>query len=140
MMQGASRWTWQRAMTEVELWHDRLAAERNISSIAPGISADTCIDLSDWPAHHQIGDVEIFKLSTPRMLLEEGARMRHCVGSYVRDVMSGRTSIFSLRRDMRRIATLQVMGKKVVQLCGFANALPPAGIKRVAQQFVEDAA
>lgn len=130
------RWDWSRALAEVELWHDRLAAESAVGKLFGGISADTRIDLSDWPDHAEIGAFEIFKLTTPAMLMEEGRRMRHCVSSYIGDVINGRCTILSIRLEMRRIATAQIVGRKCVQLKGFANRRAPHGVERAVAKFL----
>jgi hypothetical protein len=126
-------WSWPRAMLEVTRWHDRIALEKRLP---PGIEPETCIDYSDWPEHAEIAGFEFFKLATPSALMEEGRRMRHCVASYVPDVMNGSSSVFSVRHEMRRVATLQVAKGKVVQLKGFANKLPSKPVAVAAQQFV----
>jgi hypothetical protein len=128
------RWTLARMRNEVELWHDRLNAEKGFKSEI-GLTLDTTIDLSDWPDHVEIGGYEVFKLTTPRMIMDEGRRMRHCVSSYVRDVFDGRCHLFSLRQEMRRVATVQIMGKRVVQIKAFANKQPPRAAEKAADQF-----
>jgi hypothetical protein len=132
-----ARWTWDRAWRETELWHDRLASVRNLSRLPGGIREDTCIDLSDWPDHAEQDGFEFFKLATPSMIFEEGRQMRHCVASYMGGVMNGDFSLFSIRRDMRRLATLQLAGKRVVQLKGFANKRPPAGVEKAVTAFAK---
>lgn len=126
-------WAWSRTLAEVALWHDKLAAEKVLPR---GITPTTIIDLSDYPDHSEVEGYEFFKLATPSLLMEEGSRMRHCVASYIPDVMNGRCSIFSLRRDMRRIATLEVAGGKVRQLKGFANKAPSRDVVKAADAFV----
>lgn len=128
------RWSLARMRNEVELWHDRLNAETGFKGKL-GITADTVIDLSDWPDHAEVDGYEFFKLSTPRMIMDEGRRMRHCVASYIGNVMSGQTHLFSVRQDMRRVATVQITGKRVVQIKAFANKVPPRSAERAAEQF-----
>ncbi len=129
------KWTWERAQTEVTFWHDRLAAEKEVQDFGGGIRSDTCIDLSDWPDHFECKGFEFFKLSTPSMLMEEGRRMRHCVGSYVRDVLNGNTSIFSVRAGLRRVATMQLVGSRIVQIKGFANRTVSSDLMKAALAF-----
>lgn len=134
-----SRWCWDRAMAETVLWHDRLAAEQGLGSLPGAIQPETQIDYSDWPSHFEHDGFEFFKLQTPSMLMEEGRRMRHCVASYIGDVLNGKTSIFSMRSDMRRIATVQVEGRRAVQIRGFANKMPSAYVSRAVDSFVSSA-
>lgn len=133
------RWTYERMTTEVSLWHDRLATNRSLKEYGMGITPTTVIDLSDWPDHTVVGDYEFFKLSTPAMLIEEGARMRHCVASYIPDVMSGQSHIFSIRQNMRRMATLQVRGPAIAQMKAFANKQPLKVVEAAAWLFVSTA-
>jgi hypothetical protein len=132
------RWSLERMMNEVELWHDRLAADTSLTQYGLSLKPSTLIDLSDWPQHAEVGGFEFFKLSTPYMLLEEGRRMRHCVASYIPRVVSGRCHIYSVRADMRRMATLEVVGTRVAQLKGFANKLPIKAVEAAAYQFARD--
>lgn len=134
------RWSWQRTLTEVELWHDRLAMEDNLKGLPGFLTADTVIDLSNYADHTEIAGFEVFKLATAGMLIAEGTRMRHCVASYIPDVFDGRTSIFSIRKDMRRLATLQIKDGQIVQLAGFANSSVPKYLAEIADQFVGGAA
>ena len=129
------RWSLQRMRNEVELWHDRINAETALKRGMVGVSLDTIIDLSDWPDHTELDGYEFFKLSSPRMIMDEGRRMRHCVASYVKDVMNGQTHLFSVRQEMRRVATVQIMGKRVVQIKSFANKMPPIAAVKAADKF-----
>lgn len=128
-------WQWNRAMNEVTLWHDRLNVEGGLNQLGGLVRPETVIDLSDWPDHHELDGFEIIKLSTPSMLMEEGRLMRHCVSSYIPYVFDGKTSIFSIRKDMKRVATMQVTDKRVVQLCGSANRQVSSAVKRVAATY-----
>ena len=120
---------------EVQLWHDRLAANRSVKEYGIGLEPGTVIDLSDWPDHVEHAGFEFFKLATPSMLMEEGRRMRHCVASYIPRVINGRTHIYSIRHDMRRMATLQITDGRPVQIKAFANRVPARGVVNAADSF-----
>lgn len=132
------RWSFERMANEVQLWHDRLIADDSLGKFGLAIKPDTVIDLSDWPDHVECGGFEFFKLSTPSMLMEEGRRMRHCVASYIGRVMNGSCHIYSIRADMRRMATLEIVSGRVVQLKAFANRLPIKAVEASASAFVRD--
>ena len=102
-----------------------------------GITATTPIDYSRLPASAAIEGFQIVKLDTPEALIVEGRRMRHCVASYIRDVVGGRCSIYSIRTEERRIATLEMDAKtgEVLQLKGYANSRPKPFVKSVVAQF-----
>ena len=63
-------------------------------------------------------------------LLDEGRRMKHCVGDYVDACAAGDCSIVSLRRTSllepgtRRLATVEVRGGRVVQARAACNESP----------------
>jgi hypothetical protein len=139
---GNEVWSWDKAFAEMQLWHDRLADEREITHICGGISATTVIDYSSLPATASVSGFEFVKLDTPGALITEGRRMRHCVASYVRDVVDGRCSIYSIRSEERRFATLEIDARtnSIRQLAGFANAKPKPFILQAARQFAREAA
>lgn len=132
------RWSFERMANEVQLWHDRLAADQSLEKYGIAITPGTVIDLSDWPAHVETEHFEFFKLATPSMLMEEGRRMRHCVASYIGDVMSGKCHIYSMRADMRRVATVEIVGRQVVQIKGFANKRPAQSVITSADAFARE--
>lgn len=131
------RWSLARMRNEVDLWHDRLHSEKTFKN-GLGITAETVIDFSDWPDHAEVEGYEFFKLSTPRMIMDEGRRMRHCVGSYIEDVRGGKTHLFSARQEMRRVATVQITGNRVVQIAAFANKVAPRSVQEAAEKFAAE--
>ena len=53
----------------------------------------------------------------------EGAKMHHCVAGYWQSVRTGSSKIFSLRTPTNQpMATIEVQGKKVIQIKGHSNA------------------
>lgn len=131
------RYSFERMENEVQLWHDRLASEQSATKYGIGLKMDTVIDLSDWPDHIEHNGFEFFKLSTPSMLMEEGRRMRHCVASYIPRVMNGGVHIYSIRHDMRRLATVEIVGTRAVQIKAFANKMPGKGVCNAADSFAK---
>lgn len=131
------RWSFERMENEVLLWHDRLASEQSTSKYGIGLKMDTVIDLSDWPEYIEHEGFEFFKLSTPSMIMEEGRRMRHCVASYIPFVMSGRTHLYSVRHEMRRLATAEIVGTRAVQIKAFANKAPANGVCNAVDSFAK---
>lgn len=78
-----------------------------------------------WDWEHANGDVtwSIRELVTDKELLDEGWTMRHCVSSYSYACSRGETTIFTLRRNGARCATVQVDPNKheIVQARGVRN-------------------
>lgn len=131
------RWSWDRVMVEAELWHDRLASEKNLLNIGGGITAETVIDYSDWPAEQVVGAFKFVKLDTPVAIFNEGRRMRHCVASYMADVINGSCTLYSIRLGDRRMATLELVDGAARQLAGFANSSPPKGVRAAVAAFLD---
>jgi hypothetical protein len=77
----------------------------------------------DWEHAHAGVTWSIRELVTDRELLDEGWTMRHCVSSYSYACSRGETTIFTLRRNGARCATVQVDPNKrdVVQARGVRN-------------------
>ncbi len=83
-----------------------------------------------------IGAVTFRALRTDAALRGEGARMEHCVASYAGDVASGAAHIFSVLRDGRPVATLELNRTyKISQLQGFRNRPPALDVRDAAQAF-----
>lgn len=139
---GNERWSWGKAMAETQAWHDRLATTREVQTITGGLSLDTCIDISDLPQSWAHDGLQFDKLDTASKLIAEGRAMRHCVATYVRYVIDGRCSIYSIRDDERRIATLEIdpSKKEIVQLSGFANSRTKPFVLKAANAFLKAAA
>jgi hypothetical protein len=134
------RWSFERMQNEVELWHDRTAADQSLGKYGFSLAPSTVIDLSDWPDHVEVGGFEFFKLSTPSMIMEEGRRMRHCVATYIPRVMNGACHLYSIRAEMRRMATLEIVGRTVLQLKAFGNRAPHKAVTAAAARFVREQA
>lgn len=69
-------------------------------------------------------------------LIEEGEKMHHCVGMYADKVAQGNTAIYSIRRTEEPdnpLATLELKGKKVIQVRAEHNRVPPIEV----QEFVK---
>ena len=89
------------------------------------------------------------ELDTGSLLAEEGLEQRHCIGTYVNACASGATRVFSLRRNGRRTATIELQRNhdgswRMVQIRGKANTViqDPAMLDaadQVAQAYSEAA-
>jgi hypothetical protein len=79
----------------------------------------------------------INELCTSRDLVAEGSDMRHCVASYVRACVSGRSSIWSMKLDTalgpRRVLTIEVdvAARRIRQAKRRFNAPPDAVERRI---------
>jgi hypothetical protein len=84
----------------------------------------------------------VVEILTSQELIEEGRVMRHCAASYAGSCASGRTSIWSLRKQIEngrviRLATIEVSNKqrRIVQVRRRCNRLPSAGDLAVLRQW-----
>ena len=115
VLMGAS---WKSLCRRSDDWHRSLLIE-----------VDPASDVR-WPAllpHLMLGSYEALELDCGYLLAQEGLEQRHCIGTYVNACSSGASRIFSLRRDGKRVATLELQRRQgsdwvLVQIRGKANA------------------
>lgn len=90
-------------------------------------------------------------LNTENELTDEGAAMRHCVGGYGSKVRGGHSLIYSISRDGKRIATMELAsagydntkqdrvpehrGWRFEQIKGVRNAPVAAAVETIARAF-----
>ena len=144
-------WTLERARAEEQKWHADLAVVERA-----GVPLDTVIDYTPLPLHWKYGDLTFVALQTGKALCAEGAAMHHCVASYWQNVVNGRSRIYSILENGRRVATLEVTGRltqykgpnatatfvsgqqgryQVSQLVGAGNSRPAPEIAKVVRNF-----
>ena len=126
-----------------------------------GVPLDTVIDYTPLPLLLEYGGLSFVALQTGKALRTEGAAMHHCVASYWRNVVDGKSRIYSIRENGRRVATLEVTGQltqykgrndavtvlvrgnrqrrryQASQLVGACNSRPAPEVVRAAGTFVE---
>lgn len=116
-------WRWARAEEEATLWHDRLTFEMMLRGTP--FHADSVIDAGFHPDQTEHIGFVFTALRTPRQIGEEGRAMRHCVASYIPNVIRGSSHIISIMRGGQRVATLELSKAwSVQQLKGRFNAAP----------------
>jgi hypothetical protein len=92
------------------------------------------------------GDAEIRFLRSTTALVEEGLRMRHCVGSYDDKCEAGGTHIASISINGTPVATVEIRTEladtgiriNLVQFASTANAQPSLTAHRAMQEFWGD--
>ena len=150
-------WTLERARAEEQKWHADLAVAEVVEPA--GVPLDTVIDYTPLPLHWKYGDLSFVALQTRKALRAEGAAMHHCVASYWRNLVNGRSRIYSILENGRRVATLEVTGRltqykgpnatatfvsgqqgryQVSQLVGARNSRPAPEIWKVVCNFLEE--
>ena len=115
----------------VHEWHTQLAREaKSASKRWPASGIEAYQEARESGAEGKTGTWTIQELLDGKALYEEGRVMRHCVYTYVRDCLSGGTSIWSLRwiregeeARPRRLLTIEVNNARraVVQVRGHCN-------------------
>ena len=116
--------TWAAMARAVERWHKDLSSRKSLENVRfrrSGIKEGAWISCRRGPG----GEMKesrwtIREILTGDDLFSEGSAMRHCVASYARNIESGDTSIWSLRRDDERMLTIEVSNKlrRIVQARG----------------------
>lgn len=132
--------TWRSLCRRSDAWHRALL-----------VTVDPEKDVR-WAAllpRYAIGPFLAVELDTGSLLAEEGLEQRHCIGTYVNACASGATRVFSLRRNGRRAATIELQRNhdgswRMVQIRGKANtviqdAAMLDAADRVAQAYSEAA-
>ena len=110
--------TWRSLRRRSDAWHRALL-----------ITVDRSKDVR-WPAllpQYRTGSFLAVELDSGFLLAEEGLEQRHCIGTYVNACSSGASRVFSLRRNNRRTATIELQrgpdgAWRLVQIRGKANS------------------
>lgn len=111
--------TWRSLCRRSDDWHRALL-----------ITVDPDKDVR-WPAllpQYTVGPFLAVELDTGARLAEEGLEQRHCIGTYANACASGATRVFSLRRNGKRAATIELQRNhdgswRMAQIRGKANAV-----------------
>ena len=141
------RWTLAQVRAKEQAWHEALALAELPKRL--GATPDAVIDYDPLPTAWERDGYRFAALRTGRDLLLEGAAMHHCVGSYWRQVASGRSRIYSIRAGKDRVATLEIGdradsyrwakgGLQVRQLVGPSNVRPAPEVVRVVEAFLKE--
>jgi PcfJ-like protein len=94
-----------------------------------------------WCEAGQSGGYDIIPITTAGELYLEGRAMHHCAGTYSGSVMAGSCCFFSIRKDNKRVATLQLQPAaadkvRIGQLRGPCNAVVPKDIERAVNAWL----
>jgi hypothetical protein len=127
------RWTWEKAKQESDLWHDQIA---NMEISGPNIDVEA--DYGFWPDEIEIDEFTFVALRSGRQLMLEGRRMKHCVGSYIRDVMKGFSRIYSVRIEAKRVATVQFSEQRLAQAKGPCNRPVSKAVGEAIGKFISE--
>ena len=93
---------------------------------------DTVIDYTPLPLLWEHGSLSFVALQTGKALHAEGRAMHHCVASYWRNVVDGKSRIYSIRENGSRVATLEVTGQ-LTQYKG-PDATATASVRGIGQR------
>ena len=143
------RWSLAEACAAAMRWHRQLAdnARRYALEAMARTSEAEVADYGTMPLEKTIGAFSFVALRTERELLEEGAVLHHCVGSYWPSVQGGFSRIYGVRRGDRRVATMELAphGRasgvhgwgtaRLVQLRGPCNMDPVPDVRAAVVDF-----
>jgi len=134
-------WTWESAYKAAEAWHRELAKNSQAEAFFRnhGQDYEAEINLGALPAELQIDGLDFVALRSGLALHEDGRAMHHCVASYAGAVIKGKSRIFSIRRDGKRIATLELVRRKkwqIEQVKGPCNRAPDPAVAFAATRFL----
>lgn len=134
-------WTLEEAVSAHARWAvEQAKVSHKAFHTTYGISLDDKIDYTPQPnTPVSIFGFEIVPLRSGADLIEEGTLMRHCVPSYMRDIMAAKSCIYSMRKDGKRVATLELASgpgpAAIKQIKGPCNAAVANVVLRAATEF-----
>jgi len=121
-------WGWARATEEAHMWHARLTVTEALADTP--FKPDSTVDLGPHPDHDIVDGFDFHALRTPLAICDEGTVMRHCVATYLNQVVAGDAHIVSIRMQDKRIATLELdRAWTVRQVQGKANSPPGIAVR-----------
>ncbi len=126
----------------VQAWHDQLARERRLKGT---VFEPSGLPAGSWHLRHRLDEPgsewTVEELLCSKALRAEGRAMKHCVHAYCRHVESGRTSIWSLRRDGNRQLTLEVDNRhnRIVQAKARLNRPATGQARQVMTRWAREA-
>jgi hypothetical protein len=136
-------WTLAKLESEASAWHQRVRQlNADMQHVAKyGLGWEQPCNYGTLPVEIAFDGVTLVALRSGSQLSDEGRTMRHCVGTYVDDVMSGRCRIYSLRNGIKRLATMEIVSEgkhhwKIAQLKGPCNAKPVQSANLAAIRFI----
>lgn len=139
-------WTFEEAVTAHRLWAADVAKRDSLKSFFAtyGVDLDHEVDFAPQPNDLAFFDgMDVVPLRSGEALIAEGALMRHCVSTYMRDILAGRSCIYSIQKNGKRVATLELSsGDRPVlkQLKGPCNAKVAPEVESVAQKLIASVA
>ena len=114
-------------------WIGRMAKAAAKRDLEASDAAGTSFFCSGGELGSSLRWVNVFSQDS---LDREGALMRHCVGSYAKDVAASRKTIYSLRnQDNKPLLTVEARGSRLHQLKAFANAPCPPELMSAVRLF-----
>lgn len=138
-----TRWTLEQARAASTRWHvelQRMTSEEKFYQ-EHGIGFSDPIDYGALPVAAEHNGYDIVAVQSGADLYAEGISMHHCVASYTREVVTGKSRIFSVRRGEKRFATFELnpatSGWSMRQLKGPCNAVPPPPVETAVRSFLK---
>jgi hypothetical protein len=141
------RWPLNCARAEEQRWHAELAVTKMAE--CGGVPLHELIDYAPLPLLWMHGDLSLIALQSGKALYAEGVAMHHCVATYWRNVIDGRSRIYSILENGSHVATLEVSNRsishnwgtsqyQVRQLVGTCNSRPAPKVAKAVGTFVDE--
>lgn len=137
--------TFESLMRLVERWHKALAVDQSNSTFTwrkSKINDFQYLEETNHPLHaHRIW--RITELMSGAELAAEGKAMKHCVSSYARSCFHGKTTIWSMKREVnqstKRMLTIEVdpFSRKICQARGKCNSKPDKNSLRIMNKWMQ---
>lgn len=135
-------WSFDEAASAHAIWAADTAKRTSREAFFKtyGVDLDHDVDFAPQPnSPTTIDGMEIVPLRSGEALITEGALMRHCVSTYMRDILAARSCIYSIQKDGNRIATLELSSGDrplLKQIKGPCNTAVPSNVEDAARGFI----
>lgn len=105
------------------------------------INAQKFVDTIDKTLEWKSKEFVVVYPKTADEVVEEGKRLRHCVGSYIQSVVNGECKILFLRKKDEvdsPYVTIEISGGNIRQARGYANASPQYDARMALKDYAKE--
>jgi hypothetical protein len=150
------KWNLAQALEASRRWHEETSQRSQEQDFFARHGIEWKEEIKNWGLliTMKIGELTFEALNSGEKLYVDGKIMHHCVGSYSGAVISGRSRIYSISQDEKRIATIELnkpgvrTGRDINDLRGFqwavaqlkgpCNARPATHVWTAANKFLKE--
>lgn len=131
-----------KEMRESGKWHEEVAVQKAESDYLRtyGVEYNQILDYAGLPLQSEFNGYTFKALNTPEKICVEGVRMHHCVSSYVSSVIEGKCYLYTIEKNGKRTATMQIVQRagtwECVQIKGPCNQRVSSAVIKARNLFI----